>query len=427
MTSLRQGLFQPAQRRGRDAEIDQGRIVEGEYAVDDMLFLGIAPEIGKVLAEIGMGVEQRIGRCWAAGTKVSRQRRMPASTRRSSGRRAGSVIRPGRDDQQIVENVHAVAGVVTTTPSSRVRHRQPWRAEVQMKARQGAGAFEGIVGRRLVMAEEGGHDGVFVGVAEDGEAVDDPRRFHVPDVIDARQCLAPHEDVDFRNAGLQSVLGIVEARGAAAQYADTLAGQAREVDRLRGMGIQRARQGLRDHRRHVPLAAALDAGRQHHLARQELIAAVTDEAGKARRRARPAAAAYRCGTGKAQDVAEPAQIVHPVAARHLVDGVPACGAMLCFPPGPVGQGRHAEVDPRQMLRRAQGDHAGIGFPRPLVACRVFVDHQDIGHPFTHQAEGGAEAGLAAADDDDVIDMAVGMGCGPEPRSPRHGPAGRDRP
>ncbi len=105
-----------------------------------------------------------------------------------------------------------------------------------------------------------------------------------------------------------------------------------------------------------------------------------------------------------EDPTVPAQVIHPMRARHAINGVPRllpeAGDVIALD----RQGRIAKLGTDQEFRRAQSAHAGKGFPRPLVTRRIAIEAQDIGDAFADQAVGDSEAGLAAADDQDVVDM-----------------------
>lgn len=230
--------------------------------------------------------------------------------------------------------------------------------------------------------------------------------FHVADRVDPRQRGAAHEHLRTRHALVQREAGVVERRGAAAQDAHAPAGQCGVIDGPGGMRVALRRQGLGDPLRHLPLAAALDAGGQDDLACHQ-------------RRAHRQVQAMDAGRGvwldahqlggiahrQPQRRAVPAQVVHPGAARNLVQRVPAGSAVLRFPPGAEGERGHAQVDRGDLLGCAQRLHTCVGDPGAFLPGGVFVDHQHVMHALALQGEGRAQAALPGPDDDHVVHVA----------------------
>jgi hypothetical protein len=101
-----------------------------------------------------------------------------------------------------------------------------------------------------------------------------------------------------------------------------------------------------------------------------------------------------------QHRAIPAQVVHPLQARDLVQRFPGRFAELRLEPGAKGQRRDAERRPGELLRAAQGFHARRRGPWAFQAGRRFVvgDDRDAA---LNQRRGQRQAGHAGADDGDV--------------------------
>ena len=104
---------------------------------------------------------------------------------------------------------------------------------------------------------------------------------------------------------------------------------------------------------------------------------------------------------QAGDMPEPVEIIGPVGAGDLHQRVPGRRTVAGFVPGLVGEARHVEVGPGEVLGAAQGRHARVAAPRALGTRRGAIDHQDVGHLRAQQSEGGRQAGLAGADDQHV--------------------------
>ncbi len=82
---------------------------------------------------------------------------------------------------------------------------------------------------------------------------------------------------------------------------------------------------------------------------------------------------------------------------------PAALAVHRLVPTSGGEARDPEVRAREVLRRSKRAHAREVQPRPGAIERVLIDHHQVLDPLAHQAEGGAEPALAAADDQHVED------------------------
>ena len=101
------------------------------------------------------------------------------------------------------------------------------------------------------------------------------------------------------------------------------------------------------------------------------------------------------------------------------------GAVAGLVPGLVAEAGQVEVGAGVVLGRAQRAHAGEGEPGPLEIARGAVDDEDIGHLGAQQADGGGQARLPGADDENVERRgAVGRGPGFEPGHAGVGDAGQ---
>ena len=186
------------------------------------------------------------------------------------------------------------------------------------------------------------------------------------------------------------------------------------------MRVAFARQRRRNQLRHPPSARSFDPGGEHDLPGQEPVgfAAVLRLAHMHGENARGdrldvehlGAVSDRDADG----VAHPQQIFVPEIARDLVELLPGLNAESCFVPGPHRQARDAEVRSGDRLRRAERVHPRIGRPGTFLPGRVAVEHDDVKHPFAHQAEGDGGAALTAADDDDAVHVLAVMRAGLDP-------------
>jgi hypothetical protein len=101
-----------------------------------------------------------------------------------------------------------------------------------------------------------------------------------------------------------------------------------------------------------------------------------------------------------QHLPVPAQVVHPLQARDLVERLPGVAAELRLEPGAKGQRRNAERRAGEVLGAAQGLHARRRRPGAFEAGRCFVvgDDRDAA---LDQRRGEGQSGHAGADDRDV--------------------------
>ena len=110
------------------------------------------------------------------------------------------------------------------------------------------------------------------------------------------------------------------------------------------------------------------------------------------------------------DLPHPDEIIHPVEPQHLVELLPARGAVLRLVPGAEGEGGHAEIGAGEVLGRAQDRHARRGVPRAFLAVRIAVDHPDVADALADQIPACGLAAHAGADHQHVEHpLAVGTG------------------
>ena len=192
-------------------------------------------------------------------------------------------------------------------------------------------------------------------------------------LVDARDVGAADQQVDAGGAGLQRGGGAIHGRGARAHHADALAAQGGVVHRVGRVRPQRARQ-LRE-RRHIGTAEP-----------SRPVASTTRRASTVRSPCGvPGAGPPTVGAGlhrqhgvfiaevQRQHAAVPAQVVHPLQARDLVERFPRRRAELGLVPGSEGQRRQAQRGAGQLLGRAQRFHARGGGPGTLEAFRRAVE------------------------------------------------------
>ncbi len=107
------------------------------------------------------------------------------------------------------------------------------------------------------------------------------------------------------------------------------------------------------------------------------------------------------------DAPVPAQVVHPLQPRDLVERGPGVFAPLGLEPRSEGERRHAQRRTRQLLGRAQCFHARRGGPGPLVVFRRAVQ-QHRRDALLRERHAGRQACLAGADDEHVDDRPARM-------------------
>ncbi len=386
--------------------VDQRRIVEREQAVQQRGIVGRAGQQFEARSQIGMCVQHRVG--------LARRRLVAvAPTGDAPGQRGQfrPQLRIGDQAGGDGEKIEAVFALRRAHDDLAIAfgHVQPWRTQMQCEAGMRTRALEGVVGRRLVVREEAGHHPILVCIRQRQKTRNDAGLFHVPERIDAWQFGAAHEHLGTGDALFQRKAGIVEGRGAAAQNAHTLAGQCGEIDVAGRVRVAMRGQGAADPLGHDPLAPALNAGGQNQLACEQGGAHRQMQAMDTRCEVRlHADHAGGIAHRQAQRCAIPAQIIHPARARNLVQRVPSGAAVLRLPPRAKRERWHAQIDRGDVLGRAQGLHARVGDPRAFLASRVFVDHQHVVYTLALQRERRAQAALAGADDDHVVDVPARM-------------------
>ena len=104
--------------------------------------------------------------------------------------------------------------------------------------------------------------------------------------------------------------------------------------------------------------------------------------------------------------AHPQQVAGPIQARYLVQLLPRLRAELRFMPGAVGERRHAQVRPGQVLRRAQRIHARKRSPGPFAPVRRAIDAAQVAHALAQERESRGLAAHATANDEDVRTLHV---------------------
>lgn len=306
-----------------------------------------------------------------------------------------------RKDQE-VEAKHAlgrrhVQGTVVLV------HAQHGAAEVEARVRVPRHAQRAAARRRHLLGIDVMADAPFPGVRQMLVAMDQPRAARALALVDAGQVGAADQQIDARGAGFQRGGGRIHGRRARADHAHPFARQRAVVHRIGRMRPPAARQAVRE-RRHGRAAQAVTAGGQHHAARQHALpGCVRCVEGQLDRTvgARLHGPDVMCVADlQLQHAAVPAQVVHPLQARDLVERLPGIGAELRLEPGTEGQRGQAQCGAGQLLGRAQRFHAGGGRPRAFVALGRAVEHHRADAEMLERRRRD-HARHASADDGDV--------------------------
>ena len=101
----------------------------------------------------------------------------------------------------------------------------------------------------------------------------------------------------------------------------------------------------------------------------------------------------------AGDSPVPVEIVRPDRRGDPAEPIPVAPRRL--PPRPEGEPGHPQHRAREVLRRSQGLHAGVGPPRPLASLGTPVHLPEVRDPDPAKGERRREPAHASADDRDV--------------------------
>ena len=220
--------------------------------------------------------------------------------------------------------------------------------------------------------------------------------------------VAPGKEMDLACARFQSRAGGVEGRGGRAEHRDGLAAQRGEVDDIRGVRAQMRGQGLQ-HRWQIRVAAAGDAIAEDDLAGglDRLLAVDIEMQTQIIGGRFDPEQSRAVADLQAQRCAEPGKILGPVEAGDADEVGIGLLALAGLVPGLEAQAQHAELRPSQVLRCAQQVHPRFCQPDAGAGLvRGGVDDADPADAGALQGEGEGRAGMAAADDDDVMIDAV---------------------
>jgi len=190
-------------------------------------------------------------------------------------------------------------------------------------------------------------------------------------LVDARQVAAAHQQVHAGGAQLQGRAGTVHGRGARAHHAHMPAGQRGVVQGIGRVGPEAAIDAVHEGR-HLRATQAVAAGGQHQAAREPgagVAVGAHVQGHQAIGLGSHGEHLVRVAHIGAGDAAVPAQVVHPLQARNLVEGGPGLQAELRDEPGAEAQRRNAQRRPGQLLGRAQGLHARRGGPGAFEIAR----------------------------------------------------------
>ncbi len=230
-------------------------------------------------------------------------------------------------------------------------------------------------------------------------------------LVDAGDVLAADQQVHAGRARLQRGGRAVHGGRARADHAHALAGERGVVHDVGGVHPAIARQ-FPGEVGHIGAAQAVAPGRQHHAARQHRAAA----GGRLDLQLHQPVGARQHGADavfvphiQVQHAAIPAQVVHPLQARNLVQRLPGLGPELGFEPGAERQRRQAQRGAGQLLGRAQRLHARRGGPGAFEAGGRLVEDGRVDAQVRERRR-RRQAGHAAADDGHVqhglaVDMA----------------------
>ena len=231
-------------------------------------------------------------------------------------------------------------------------------------------------------------------------------------LVDARNVGAADQQIDAGGAALQRRGGAVHGRCARTHHAHALALERAVVHLVGRMRPYVARQ-LVGHRRHPCTAQTIATGGEYHMAREYGARAVRrlhvelhHTVGTARAHGQHAVFVVHL---QVQHLAIPAQIVHPLQARNLVERVPFLDAELRFEPCAEGERRLAERGAGERLGRAQGFHARGRGPGAFKACGRAVEDGRIHAQKTQRGRCGHAAHAAADDSDRQHFLAVHFG------------------
>mmetsp|Transcript_23304 Transcript_23304/g.59575 ORF Transcript_23304/g.59575 Transcript_23304/m.59575 type:complete len:713 (-) Transcript_23304:48-2186(-) len=427
---LGQRKLHARQRRRREAQRGQRRVVvrvqpaqEGRRARHLLGELKGGAQVGVVVnqlvaphARVGL-----LGELVGPGGDVRRQQRQ-LGPQVAVGEQAG-----GHDEE--VKRALRLAlgrGDAHLIAALRELQRLPVGTQVQVEVGVRARPVVRVVGGRLVEAQEVVDAGILGGVRQVRKVLQEAGLLHEADGVDARQALAAHKHVHLARAGAQRVLRVVKRAGAASQDGDALAAQRVQVHHLRGVRVQVGRHRLLDEVGRVPLATALDACGQDHLARVQLRRCAgrsvadrhTEQGGHhraagvrggGRTHVLDALHAHAVAHGDVQNLAVPHQVRHPHLLGDLVQRRPRVRPKARLVVRLEGEGGQAKVEAGEVLGRAQRDHARVRHPGALCTLLVFVQAQHVGDALAHEAVRHRQPALAAAHDQGVVDVRAGRG------------------
>ncbi|MCY1223200.1 hypothetical protein D9M72_353120 [compost metagenome] len=221
-------------------------------------------------------------------------------------------------------------------------------------------------------------------------------------LVDAGDVVAADQQVHAGGARFQRGGRAVHGRRARAHHAHALARERGVVHDVGRMRPAVARQLLREVG-HIGAAQAVAAGGQHHAARQHR----AGPGGRFDVELHQLVGARQHGPDAVfvahvqfQHAAVPAQVIHPLKARDLVQRFPGLGAELRFEPGAEGQRGQAQRGAGQLLGRTQRFHPGRGGPGAFIALGRLVEDGRIDAQVLERRR-RRQAGHAAADDGHV--------------------------
>ncbi|MCY1530678.1 hypothetical protein D9M68_658760 [compost metagenome] len=221
-------------------------------------------------------------------------------------------------------------------------------------------------------------------------------------LVDAGNVVAADQQVHAGGARFQRGGRAVHGGSAGAHHAYALARERVVVHDVGRVRPAAARQFLREIR-HIGAAQAVAAGGQHHAARQHRAApggGFDIELDQLVGAWQHGADAVLVPHVQVQRAAVPAQVVHPLQARDLVQRFPGFGAELGLEPGAESQRGQAQRRARQLLGRTQRFHAGRGGPGAFIAFGRLVEDGRIDAQ-VRQRRRRRQARHAAADDGHV--------------------------
>ncbi len=402
-------------------EAHGGRDAEQVDVTDPRGQAGLALHEGVVLPEIREVAQPRIRLVGGRRVAVAPARDVAGEAREFGAGRVIGLDAGGRDhevgaDLALRSREDRAAAFV-----ARGEHR---RALVQGEGGMARATVPGRLREALAHRQDAAHEAPAPRVVEVGEVAQEAREGEPAIGLDDLHLRPAAEQVHGR-ARLQRRRGVVERGSTCADHRQDPPGERREIDRIGRMRRKMRRHCLQNGQAR-PAARALLAGREHDFAGMARLGSGRTERLDPDEAIGPGRNVHHLGVvhdRQLSDVAEPREVLRPQRLRDQVERRPVRLAEARDVPRLVGEARHVEVGAGEVLGAAQGLHARVGEPWPLAAGRRLVEDEDVRDLGAAQPERDREAGLPAADHQDVERRGpVGSGDRFEPGLARMGDA-----